>query len=128
MQTLTTKGITISVETFYQQQHSKPLEAKFIFAYRVTIQNNNTSTVQLLSRYWKITDSNALVREVEGDGVIGRQPILNNGESHQYMSWSHLVTEIGKMSGHYTMLNISTGKTFDVQIPEFQLIAPSKLS
>ncbi len=128
MDTLTTKGIKISVESFYQAQHSNPARHEYIFAYRITIDNNSEATVQLLSRFWRIWDANNTLREVEGDGVIGKQPILKPGESHQYVSGSHLLSGIGKMSGYYIMQRMDNGETFNVSIPEFKLIAPSRLN
>lgn len=126
METRTTNGIRISVETFYQEDYSRPVEGKYIFAYRVTIENNSTQTVQLLRRHWYIVDSNGSVREVEGEGVIGQQPVLAPGESHQYVSWSHLMTDIGKMFGSYLMERVNDNEQFNVDIPEFRLIAPFK--
>ena len=68
------EGVTISVETFYQPDYSNPQESEFMFAYRITIENNNTFPVQLLRRHWYIFDSDSTYREVEGEGVIGIQP------------------------------------------------------
>ena len=128
METLTTNGIKISVTTSYQSKFSKPLENRFVFAYTVNIQNNNDFTVQLLRRHWHILDSNGILREVEGDGVIGKQPILSPGESHQYVSWSQLLTDLGKMYGSYLMIRLTDQEAFRVRIPEFKLVAPFKLN
>ncbi len=128
MDKLTTNGIRITVETFYQQNYSRPMENKYIFAYRINIENRSSKTVQLLRRHWYIKDSSGMVREVEGEGVIGKQPILSPGESHQYVSWSPLVSDIGKMYGTFLMLNKDNGSQFRVSIPEFKLIAPFKLN
>jgi ApaG protein len=126
METQITNGIRISVETFYQEMHSDVKENRYVFAYRITIDNQNDYTVQLLRRYWQITNGYGAVREVEGEGVIGQQPILLPNTSHQYTSWSDISTDIGKMSGHYLMERRSDGTEFLVQIPEFKLIVPSK--
>jgi len=126
METLTTKGITISVESFYHSGYSKPVENKYVFAYRINIENKSDQTVQLLRRHWFIHDSNGAIREVEGEGVIGKQPVLVAGASHQYVSWSPLMTDVGKMYGTYLMLDKASGKEFKVKIPEFKLIAPFK--
>ncbi len=128
METLTTKGITISVETFYHDQHSRPTEQKYIFVYRITIENKSNATVQLLRRHWYIFDSNGMIREVEGEGVIGKKPVLSPGQSHQYVSWSPLQTDMGKMYGFYLMVDRDNEKNFKVPVPEFKLIAPSKLN
>ena len=123
MDTLITNGIKISVETFYQPQYSKPVEMQFIFAYRVTIENLGSETVQLLRRHWIITDSTGVRREVEGEGVVGQQPILQPGEVHQYGSWCHLSTGLGTMHGSYLMQRNQDGRHFSVQIPNFQMEA-----
>ncbi len=128
MQTLITQGIKISVETFYQPQYSEPIKKKYIFAYRITIENQSQYTVQLLRRHWYIVDAASNLREVEGEGVIGKQPILKAGERHQYVSWSHLITDIGKMYGTFQMVRQLDGRFFTVIIPEFKLIAPARLN
>ena len=128
LDTLITNGIKVSVETFYQEEYSRPIENKYIFAYRIHIENLSEYTVQLKHRHWYIVDSNGMIREVEGEGVIGQQPILSSGESHQYVSWSHLFTEIGKMHGYYLFVKQINGEMFKVHIPEFQLVVPSKLN
>lgn len=128
MQTLTNNGIKVSVETFYQPAYSRPLEMKYIFSYHIIIENLSEDTVQLLRRHWYIFDSNGVIREVEGEGVIGKQPVLAPGETHQYASWSPLTTEMGKMSGTYLFKRQSDNKEFRVKIPDFQLLAPFKLN
>ncbi len=128
METLTTKGIKISVNVRYQPSHSKPLENKYIFAYQITIENKSEDTVQLLRRHWHIFDSSGLHREVAGDGVIGKQPTLRPGQSHRYTSGSRLFSDIGKMRGTYTMLQKSNQMEFEVIVPEFRLVIPSKLN
>jgi ApaG protein len=120
-----TSGVEVSVETFYQADANQP---EFIFAYRVTIENQNVFPVQLLRRHWDIFDSNGAYREVDGDGVIGQQPILEPGARHQYISGCNLNTEMGRMSGHYEMVNLNTDQRFTVSIPAFDLIMPAKLN
>jgi ApaG protein len=124
VETLITKGIKISVETSYQAAYSKPVEEQFIFAYHIAIENLSSQTVQLLSRHWIIWDSVGIIREVEGEGVIGRQPTLSPGESHQYNSWCPLRTPMGKMHGSFLMEDQVSLLSFRVPIPEFKLIAP----
>ena len=128
MNTLITNGIKVSVETFYQNRYSNPVESKYVFAYRITIENLSSKTVQLLRRHWYIIESNGESQEVEGEGVIGKQPTLQPGDAHQYVSWSQISTAIGKMYGTYLMINASDQNHFYVSIPEFQLIAPAKLN
>jgi len=126
MNALITNGIKVSVEVFYQAFQSQPQTGQFIFAYRVTIENVGAETVQLQRRHWFICDSNGENREVEGAGVIGQTPILAPGQVHRYNSWCPLQTSIGKMGGFFTMVNLKTREQFEVQVPDFQMIAPFK--
>lgn len=123
MDTLITNGIRISVEPFYQSQYSKPVEMQYIFAYRITIENLTDETVQLMRRHWVITDSTGVRREVNGEGVVGQQPVLAPGQQHQYVSWCHLTTGLGTMSGSYQMVGHMTHRQFEVDIPEFRMEA-----
>lgn len=122
------EGVEITVETFYQAGYSNPATNDFMFAYKIIIENHNPFSIQLLTRHWLIYDSNAAQREVAGEGVIGLQPILKNGEIFSYVSGCNLKTEIGKMQGYYTMQNLNNLKKFDVKIPSFNLIFPAKLN
>jgi ApaG protein len=122
------EGVEISVETFYQPDHSNPKQHEHMFAYRITIENHNSFTIQLLRRHWHIFDSNGEYREVEGEGVIGEQPVLQPGEQYQYMSGCNLNTEMGKMVGTYEMENLSTKLKFEVNIPPFEMVVPAKLN
>ena len=128
METLTTHDITISVETEYLAGHSNPREGKFIFGYHITIENGSPYTVQLLRRHWVIRDATGIMREVEGEGVVGQQPVLGPGEVHGYSSFCNLDTEIGQMSGEYLMTRLEDGSFFDAGIPEFRMVAPFKMN
>lgn len=128
MEILITEGIRVSVEAIYQNTHSRPKERRYIFSYRVTIENESRHTVQLLRRHWYIQDGSEEMREIEGKGVIGQQPVLHPGERHQYVSWCPMTSDIGKMYGTYQMMRLSTQDLFSVRIPEFKLIAPFKLN
>jgi ApaG protein len=128
MVTKITQGIKISVETFYQEEHSQPLNNEYMFAYRITIENQSEQTIQLLRRHWYVFDSNGVTREVEGEGVVGLQPVIEPGKSHQYVSGSHLKSEMGKMHGTYLMQDQENGRKFKVNIPEFHLVAPFKMN
>jgi ApaG protein len=123
-----TEGMSVTVETFYQAEQSNPVSSEYLFAYRITIENLTTMPVKLLRRHWHITDSNGSFRDVDGDGVVGQQPIIEPGESYQYVSAANLKSDIGKMSGTYEMENLYNKKLFTVNIPEFQLIAPFKMN
>ena len=122
------EGVTISVETFYQPDQSNPVNSEYMFAYRITIENNNSFPVKLLRRHWFIFDSDSTHREVEGEGVIGIQPEINSGEKYQYISGCNLRTEFGKMHGTYFMENMSNKKMFYVNIPSFEMAVPFKLN
>jgi ApaG protein len=122
------EGINVSVETFYQPEYSNPLNSEYTFAYRITLENNNTFPVQLLRRHWYIFDSNADYREVEGEGVIGIQPKINPGEKYQYVSGCNLKSEIGKMHGMYFMENSHNKQTFIINIPPFEMVVPTKMN
>ena len=124
MQALITSGVEVKVETFYQPGHSRPANNEFLFAYRITLFNHNSFTVQLMRRLWIISDSNLDIRTVEGEGVVGRQPVLYPGDTYQYTSACDLHTPIGKMEGIYIFDNKTSGKEFEVKIPVFRLIAP----
>ena len=128
MLTATTKGIKISVESFYNPLYSKPIEQRYIFTYRITIENTSEHAVQLLSRHWTIIDGMGNVKEVQGEGVVGVQPLIPASEAHQYVSWANLDTDIGKMFGTYLMERRIDGERFDVTIPEFQLVVPFKMN
>ncbi|MBC7903964.1 MAG: Co2+/Mg2+ efflux protein ApaG [Gemmatimonadaceae bacterium] len=120
------EGIEISVETFYQPDYSNPLQSEYMFAYRITIENQNAFPVKLHRRHWHIFDSNSQHREVEGEGVVGVQPILNAGEKYQYVSGCNLRTEMGRMTGTYEMENLASKKLFEVNIPSFDMVVPFK--
>ena len=121
-------GVKISVETSYQSEYSNPMNAEYMFAYKITIENNNSFPVKLLRRHWHIYDSNGTVREVEGEGVVGIQPVIAPSSSYQYISGCNLRSDIGKMKGKYLLENVNNKKTFTVGIPTFYMHAPFKLN
>lgn len=123
-----TEGVSITVESFYQPAQSNPLGSEYLFAYRITIENFSSMPVKLLRRHWYIVETNGVTREVEGEGVVGQQPIIEPGGNYQYVSAASLRTDIGKMYGSYQMQNLYNNRIIDVAIPEFQLIAPFKLN
>lgn len=122
------EGVEITVETFYQSDYSNPLNSEYMFAYRITIENHNNFTIKLLRRQWFIFDSNGEHREVEGEGVVGVQPVLKAGENYQYVSGCNLRTEMGKMHGTYQMQNENNKQLFSVNIPSFDMIVPTKMN
>ena len=128
METLTTKGITINVETYFLEDQSNPSKSHFCHAYQINILNNSDRKVKLLSRHWIIRDSNKEDREVIGNGVVGEQPELSPGEFYEYVSWCPIESEIGEMYGAFVMLDMDSEDRFDVVVPKFQLIFPPKLN
>ncbi len=123
-----TQGVKVSVETFYQPDFSNSKNSEFVFAYRITIENNTMYPVSLLRRHWHIYDVADQWREVEGEGVVGEQPKIEAGSRHQYVSGCHLIAPAGKMYGSYLMRRESDNHLFEVRIPEFQMIAPALLN
>lgn len=123
-----TEGVSISVQTAFQEDYSNPKAMDFLFSYEITIENFSISPVKLLRRRWYIIDSVGSCREVDGEGVIGQQPLLYPGEQFTYVSSAGIETEMGRMAGFYTMQNLHSGKQFKVTIPEFELIAPFKMN
>ena len=123
METAITEGVEVSVESFYLSDHSAPEDDRYVYAYRIRLQNRSPHTVQLLRRHWIITDGNGEVNEVKGEGVVGEQPVLEPGGEYEYTSGSHLKSPIGTMHGTYQMVTKS-GELFDVTIPCFSLEVP----
>ena len=128
MVTAITEGIKVCVETEYQPEYSSPSQYHYVFTYRITIENNSDYTIKLLKRHWLISDANSKQREVDGDGVVGQQPTIEPGDSHQYVSGCNLKSGMGKMKGSYLMERVLDGKGFNVSIPEFNMIVPFKLN
>ncbi len=120
-----THNIIVQAESKYEEQHSIPHIHKYVHSYHIVIINQTNDPVQLLSRHWFVVNAYGETREIQGLGVIGRQPIIAPGESHEYDSWSPINTEIGKMYGTFTMKKASEKSLFEVVIPEFSLNANS---
>lgn len=123
-----TQGVKVSVETEYQTEYSSPEQFHYVFTYRITIENHSQYTIQLLRRHWHIQDTNNIIREVEGEGVVGQKPVLEAGQSHQYVSGCNLKSGIGKMYGTFLMERSIDGRMFRVKIPEFTMMAPFRLN
>ena len=119
----TTRDITVSVTPFYLEDQSSPSDNHFVWAYQVRIENNGDATVQLRTRYWRITDSQGRVQEVRGAGVVGEQPVLRPGDSFEYTSGTPLPTPSGIMVGSY-QVRLDDGMLFDIAIPAFSLDSP----
>ena len=118
-----TRDIEVTVEPYYLADQSDPDDSRYVWGYRVVIANHSTEPVQLVHRYWHITDQNGQVDEVSGPGVVGEQPRLDPGEVYEYSSGCPLDTPSGMMFGHYEML-MDDGSSFRVAIPAFSLDTP----
>ena len=126
MPTAVTESIRVTVQATYLDDRSAPDDNSYAFAYQVTIANEGHGRVRLMRRHWIITDGNGEVREVEGPGVVGEQPVLDDGEAHEYTSGAVLQTPIGTMEGTYEM-HEPDGRVFRATIPRFALRKPGVL-
>ena len=121
----TTRAITVQVQAYYLDDQSSPIDNLYVWAYHVRIQNNGNQQVQLMNRYWSITDEAGNVHEVRGEGVVGEQPVLAPGESFEYTSGTPLPTPSGFMLGAYQMV-CEDGEEFDAAVPAFSLDSPHR--
>lgn len=126
--TALTYGVKISVESIYRKDLSNAENGLFFFNYRIVIENKNDFDIQLKTRYWFIFDSLNPAREIEGDGIVGEQPILEPGRKHVYVSGCDLHSEIGYMKGHYVFEKVNSTETFEVAVPKFDLVTKPKLN
>lgn len=120
-------NIYIQAQSVYIENQSSPEEARFVFAYTISIRNLGRTPVQLISRYWLITNSNGKQTEVQGQGVVGEQPVIQPGAEYRHTSGAIIETPMGTMEGHYIMLN-HDGKNFYVDIPVFRLAIPTLIN
>jgi ApaG protein len=119
-----TDGITVRVAVNFLPEQSRIEAGKWFWVYHIRIENGSDHTVQLLTRHWRITDGRGTVNLVEGDGVVGEQPLLKPGQAHDYVSGCPLSTPQGSMEGHYTFRR-DDGKEIEAAIPFFPLAAPA---
>ncbi|OGA12279.1 MAG: Co2+/Mg2+ efflux protein ApaG [Betaproteobacteria bacterium RIFCSPHIGHO2_12_FULL_69_13] len=118
--------VAVSTLPQYLPEQSDEAGGRYVFAYTITIRNTGSVTAQLVSRHWIITDSQGLVQEVRGLGVVGAQPLLQPGERFQYTSGASIATPVGTMRGAYQMV-AEDGTRFEAPIPEFTLSVPRVL-
>ena len=116
--------VCVQVQSVYIESQSTPDDERFVFAYTVTIRNLGRMPVQLLGRYWLITNGNGREIEVQGEGVVGEQPHIAPGEEFQYTSGAVIETPMGTMQGHYEMVDVD-GNAFLVAVPVFRLAVPT---
>ena len=122
----TTDGVTVRVSVSYLPEQSEPERGRWFWAYHIRLENEGAETVQLLTRHWVITDGRGARHSVEGEGVVGEQPVIEPGASFDYVSGCPLATPSGAMHGNYRMVR-EDGAIFDVEIPRFSLFAPAVL-
>lgn len=127
MYTKTTRQIKVTVIPTFLAEQSDAEESHYVWAYTIQLENLGGETVQLLNRYWHITDAKGSVQEVRGPGVIGEQPVLEPGDTYQYTSGAALKTPSGIMEGNYEMTT-NGGETFLIDIPAFSLDSPEQVS
>ncbi|GGB36682.1 protein ApaG [Sphingomonas metalli] len=120
----TTRGVTVRVAVSYLAEQSEPARGRWFWAYHIRLENEGAGAVQLISRHWIITDGRGARHSVEGEGVVGEQPLIEPGASFDYVSGCPLATSSGAMQGSYRMV-AEDGSSFDVVIPRFTLSAPA---
>ncbi len=125
--TAITAGVTVRVSVNFMPEQSRVGAGRWFWVYHIRLENGRDETVQLKSRHWRITDSNGMVNIVDGEGVVGETPVLQPGQTHDYVSGCELTTNQGAMEGHYTFIH-ADGTQFEVAIPHFPLAAPADSS
>lgn len=123
-----TRGIKISVSTGFEGTYFKNHKLHFAFSYRITIENHSKDSVQLMTRHWEIFDSLNNKDIVDGEGVIGKKPVIKPGESYNYTSGCLLASPYGAMRGYFNMINFTSTRNFRVIVPTFRLSAPFALN
>jgi len=124
MFTQVTKGIKVSVQTTFEGTFFKNYKMHYAFGYTITIENLGRDIVQLTARHWDVFDALKDIETIDGEGVIGRKPVIKPGKSHTYSSGCLLASPIGAMHGYYNMVNLATTQEFEVEIPAFKFAAP----
>ncbi len=118
-----TEGIRVRVRPHFSLADSDPQDGTFVFSYTIRMANESDATAQLLFRHWRIHDAVGEDSEVDGEGVVGEQPVLHPGDSHEYRSYCVLRSPVGYMEGHYTFAR-DNGERFKVEVPRFYLNGP----
>jgi ApaG protein len=120
---LSTQGIRVQVHPSFSLSDSHPSDGTFVFSYRVNLSNDGDAAARLMFRHWRIHDSAGEDSVVDGEGVVGEQPFLAPGDSHEYRSFCVLRSPLGYMEGHYTFVR-PDGEEFRVEVPRFRLEGP----
>lgn len=119
-----TAGILVRVEPQFLPEESDPEEPRFVWSYTIEIENRGPQAVQLISRFWRLTDANGVTQEVTGSGVVGQQPVIPPGQCFRYTSAAPLAAPSGMMMGAYSMVYVESGEEFDIAVPIFALDSP----
>lgn len=119
--------VRVDVTPAFREEESSPAEERYVFSYTVTVHNGSGRSVQLMARYWKITQGSGEVQEVRGKGVVGQQPVIGPGQSFRYTSRAILDGPVGVMEGAYTCLDTATQRPFEVPIAPFRLAGPNQV-
>ncbi|MFY7665184.1 MULTISPECIES: Co2+/Mg2+ efflux protein ApaG [Flavobacterium] len=128
MVTQITQGIKISVRTSFEGTYYKNGRLHYAFCYEISIENHSKDSVQLMSRHWDIFDALQNMETVDGEGVIGKKPVLKPGERYSYTSGCLLASPFGAMRGYFNMINFTTTRNFRVIVPSFKLSADFALN
>jgi ApaG protein len=123
-----TKGIEISVKVLFKGTYFKNYRLHYSFGYKVSITNQGKDTIQLKSRHWKIFDSLTVTSIIDGEGVVGKKPVIKPGQFYSYQSGCFVTSYFGAMQGHYNMINLASAKKFRAYIPKFELSPPFALN
>lgn len=126
MYSVSTNEIKVTATPSYQGKGVTADDVFSVWSYNIVIENNGSSTIQVLRRLWQIIDDSGLVKEITGDGVVGKTPVLNPGESFEYTSFTNLKAPSGVMIGKYYVLELDTGKELEIDIPAFSLDSPEE--
>lgn len=126
--TNTNSGIKVQVVPSFRPDYSNLINAVYFFDYNIQIENQRINEIQLLSRKWKVFDSMHAARMIEGVGVVGETPVIQEGKSYSYSSGCDLNSEVGYMEGMYTFKDLTTGEIIDVLVPRFELFYPFRFN
>ncbi|MGC3871704.1 Co2+/Mg2+ efflux protein ApaG [Halomonas sp. GXIMD04776] len=121
------QDVHVEVEPTYRADESSVAEQRFVFSYTITVHNHSTHSIQLLARYWKITQGSGKVQEVRGKGVVGKQPMIGPGQTFRYTSRAVLDCPVGVMEGTYTCVDTAAHRSFEVAIAPFRLAGPNQV-
>lgn len=122
-----TDRIRVRARPRFHPERSDPAQNKWFFSYTIAITNEGPRHVQLLARYWRITDATGRVEEVRGPGVVGLTPTIAPGEEFTYTSYCPLPTALGAMEGSYRMRR-DDGTEFEATIAPFVLEDPDQVN